>query len=67
MRKLYLDLDVSHFGSGADDRSPHQSWKNVLREIRAGISALHKLKDRQTGSYTITNVTNLKEKRGGNY
>ncbi len=50
-RKRYLDLDVSHFGCGADDRSPHQSRENVLREIRAGISTLHKLNDTQTESY----------------
>lgn len=43
-RKLYLNFNVSHFGSGTDDGSPDQSWKNVLGEIRAGISAFDKLR-----------------------
>lgn len=44
MSNPYLNLDVSHFCRRANDGPPDQSRKDVLREIRACIAALDKLK-----------------------
>lgn len=52
MTSPYLDLDVSHFGCGADDGPPNKRREDVLWEVGACIAALDKLQEpenEQTG------------------
>lgn len=63
----YLNLDVSHFCRGANDGPPNQSREDVLREIRACIAALDKLKRQiRKPEHLRTNKVKKKKKNTAN-